>query len=580
MVSFAEPSRLALLLLPGVAAVAAVWRHRTRLRQQRALASPAVWERLMGGVPATGLLRMLLWCAAAAALAVALARPQWGVEPTQESVESRDLVVALDVSDSMRCPDVPPSRLAHSLQILHRALPALAGNRIGVVVFAGDAYPLIPLTTDLDAAAMFLETVEPGMVALPGSNIERAAAAALELLPEEGEARVVVLVTDGENLQGDPVAAAERLRRSGVGVLALVAGTEAGGPIPIPAEDGTVRYKRDRDGRPVVTHAQPEVLARLAETAGGELLHLAEATDRDLVELVAQLRTRELEARQRERRVERFPVLLAAAALLLVSGFLVSPWRRTAFAVLVMAALTVVPAAAQGPSTASAPQAPMAEPSAAHAQDPAQRVAWWQRWLPGGARRLAREGLSRWRKGDAEEAAGAFAGALELADGDPEREFDYGTALAAAGDLEGAVHHLDRAAADGVVGSAYNAGTAALAQGQAELAVERLRQALLANPGGPEVKRNYELALRLLEQQQQQQQQQQQDQEQQPPPEENEPQPTPTPDPVGDEQSGPPPTPTPDPSAGLYAALERAEEEAREALQSPTPQPGQVEKDW
>lgn len=583
MVSFGEPERMALLALPVAAGALAVWRHRVRLRQQRSLASPAVWARLMGGVPATGLLRMLLCCAAAAALVLALARPQWGVAPTEESVRTRDLVVAVDVSDSMRCPDLSPSRLGRSLQILRRALPALAGNRIGVVVFAGDAYPLIPLTTDLDAAAMFLETVEPGLVALPGSNIERAADAALELLPGEGEARVVVLVTDGESLQGDPAAAAERLRRAGVGMLALVAGTEAGGPIPMTGDDGAVRYKRDREGRPVVTHARPEVLAQLAEAAGGELLRLDEATERDLVAMVERLRTRELEAQQRERRVERFPVLLGVAAALLVGAFLASPWRRMAMAMTLVVGLQTAPLSAQGPAPANVPQSPMAAgASASDGSPPAPAPAWWQRWLPGGARRLAREGLARWRQGSPAEAAGEFAGALALDPEDPERAFDYGTALAAAGDLETAMAQLDRSSAGGVRGAAYNAGTAALAQGQAELAVEKLRQALLAEPDEPEVKRNYELALQLLEQQQQQQQEQENEQqdEQEPQPQEGGPEPTPTPEPPSDEPDGPPPTPTPDPNSGVYAALERAEQEAREAMQSPTPQPGQVEKDW
>jgi len=138
-VSFAEPSALYLLAAPLVAAVLAILRHRRRLTQQRRLASPGVWNRLMGGVPATGLLRMLAWCAAAALVALALARPQWGELPRQQSIRTRDLVVALDVSDSMLCPDLRPSRLGRSLQVIQRALPSFEGNRIGVVVFAGDA---------------------------------------------------------------------------------------------------------------------------------------------------------------------------------------------------------------------------------------------------------------------------------------------------------------------------------------------------------------------------------------------------------------------------------------------------------
>jgi Ca-activated chloride channel family protein len=151
VVSFAEPGRLALLALPAIAAALAVFRHRRRRLLQRRLASPGVWMRLLGGVPATGAARLILWSAAAAMIVLALARPQWGEQPNEESVRTRDLVVALDVSDSMRCEDVRPSRLARGIETLVRLLPQLEGNRLAVVVFSGEAYALLPLTTDLSA---------------------------------------------------------------------------------------------------------------------------------------------------------------------------------------------------------------------------------------------------------------------------------------------------------------------------------------------------------------------------------------------------------------------------------------------
>ena len=181
MVSFGEARMLGLLVLPAVVAAAVIVRHLTRLRLQRGLASPAVWDRVMGGVPATGLVRMLLWCGAAAMIVVALAQPQWGELPGEESVRTRDLVLALDVSASMLARDVPPSRMARSIEAAQRLLPLLEGNRVGVVVFAGEAYPLVPLTTDLDAVAAFLSGIHPGMVARPGSDLERAVSASLEL---------------------------------------------------------------------------------------------------------------------------------------------------------------------------------------------------------------------------------------------------------------------------------------------------------------------------------------------------------------------------------------------------------------
>ncbi len=585
MVSFAEPARLALLAAPAAAALLAYFRHRRRLRQQRRLASPGVWRRLLGGVPSTGWIRLLAWCGAAALMALAVARPQWGELPVEETIRTRDLVVALDVSDSMLCADLRPSRLARSIEALLRLLPELEGNRVAVVVFAGEAYALVPLTTDLGAVAVFLGGVQPGMVALPGSNLERAVESSLDLLPEEGEGRVLLLFTDGENLQGDVADATAALGEAGVGILGVVAGTEQGGPIPEIDEKGGVHYKRGADGQPVVTRAHPEVLQRIADSVESEVVSLG---DPDVVGEIAaaveRLRTREVETTRSVRRIERFPLFLAGAAVLLMMGFAVSPWRRVVTVALVLGLVVPTALAQEGVSPAGSAPSVHGPPATTEAADGAlPEASWWQRLIPGGSRRLARRGVGRWRAADVEGATAAFAGAKELDPEQPERLYDLGTVLAASGNLETAAPLLEAANEGGVRGAAYNSGTAALEGVQAEAAVSWLRRAMLEDPDDVEAKHNYELALRLREEQQQQQEQQQQDQkddqkdqEQQESPDRGEPTPTPTPS----ANQGMAPTPTPDPNQPLYAALERAEAEARESMRSPTPRAGKVEKDW
>lgn len=194
---------------------------------------------------------------------------------------------------------------------------------------------------------------------------------------------------------------------------------------------------------------------------------------------------------------------------------------------------------------------------------------------------MAREGVVRWRDGDIEDAARSFAGAATLDPDNPERLFDLGTALGAGGQLDAALPFLEQAHSAGVPGAAYNSGTSSLQQQQAEQAVRWLREAVRNDPDDLDAKRNYELALALLEQQQQQQdqqdqqdqQQEDQQQEQQQDEEDPDQQPAQAPD-------QPQPTPTPTNNEALFQALDRAEAEAREAMQSPTPQPGKVEKDW
>jgi Ca-activated chloride channel family protein len=587
VVSFAEPARLALLALPTLAVALALYRYRRRLLQQRRLASPGVWRRLMGGIPATGVARLITWCGAAVLLVLAIARPQWGELPAEETVRTRDLVVALDVSDSMLCEDLRPSRLTRSTEALIRLLPQLEGNRVAVVVFAGEAYALVPLTTDLSAVAVFLEGVGPGMVALPGSNLQSAADGALKLLPPEGEGRVLLLFTDGENLQGDVNMATTALSEAGVGLLGIVAGTERGGPIPERDERGAVHYKRDQNGQPVVTRAHPEVLAEIANMVDGEIVSLGDPeVVREIADAVARLRTREVEETRNVRKVERFPIFLVASAVLLVVGFALSPWRRlaTAAAVIVIALPAMVSAQDVSPAT-SAPrvEAPPATTDSPAAEGPLPRASWWQRLIPGGSRRLARRGAAEWREQDLERATASFAGAAELDPETPERLYDLGTALAAGGRLETATPLLDAADKGGVAGAAYNSGTAALVQSQPDAALEWLRRAMLADPDDLAAKHNYELALKMREQQQQQEQQQdqqdeQQDEQQQEQEQQEDGQQQPTPTPSQGQQAAP--TPTPNPNQPLFAALERAEAEAREALRSPTPKAGKVEKDW
>lgn len=591
MVTFGEPSYLWLLAAPAGLVLAVLLRHRLRLAQQRKLASPAVWNRLMGGAPSTGLVRMTVWCVAAASLSLAIARPQWGELPSEVSVRTRDLVLAIDVSDSMRCPDVRPDRLSWAMEIVNRVLPALEGNRVGVVVFAGEAYALIPLTIDLQAAASFLDGVSPGMVGLPGSNVESAVNAAVKLLPGEGEGRVVALLTDGENLQGDPEVAAKTLKEAGASLLGVVVGTERGGPIPVHDASGGVHYKRTQDGQPVVTRADPGMLHGMVEHVDGEVV-LADGPEpeRRLIEAVEGLRTREIETLTTPRRVERFPLFLGFGAAALAFGFALSPWRKTGG---VLALVMLIGGVSHAQQQAASPHQPApqafedTQTEAVAEQEPSLDVPWWQRFIPGGSRRLARQGANEWQREEVAESVQSFAGAATLAPEDPVRLYDLGTALAGAGAGEQALPMLDAAERGGVEGAAFNAGTAALTSGQAEAAVDALRRALLEDAGDPAVKRNYELALKLLEEQQQQQDQQQQendDQEQEQEQEQEqdqqqEPQPTPTPSPSGGEQQ-PPPTPTPDPNGGVYAALDRAEAEAREDMKTPTPQPGTVEKDW
>jgi tetratricopeptide (TPR) repeat protein len=273
--------------------------------------------------------------------------------------------------------------------------------------------------------------------------------------------------------------------------------------------------------------------------------------------------------------VERFPIFLALAALALITGFALKPWRRLATACILIALVSPGVGLAQGGPDAPSDESMSPDESTA---EPLPAPPWWQRLIPGGSRRLARSGAANFEDGDLEKAVRDFAAAAALDPNTPDRLFDLGTALAASGQVEPADMLLQRAHEAGVDGAAYNGGTASLSIGQAQRAVEMLREALLATPDDPDVKRNYELALRQLEEQQQQQQQQQDQQQQEQEQQQDQPETSPTPSPSPGQQ---PPAPTPTPqNEPLYSALDRAEAEARESMKSPTPRSTNVEKDW
>ena len=211
--------------------------------------------------------------------------------------------------------------------------------------------------------------------------------------------------------------------------------------------------------------------------------------------------------------------------------------------------------------------APPTQPAKAHRS---VRAPWWQRWLPGGSRRLARSGLAAWKRHKLDKATAAFAEAASLDPKNPARLYDLGTALAARGDIAHAAPFLAQAARAGLKGSEYNLGTAALEHHRAKAAVRFLRAALLKRPDDPKVKRNYELALKMLQKRQQKKKINR-----------------PKPKKQGSKKQ---PKRRPQPQAGqrhtrapvnpVFGALERAEEQARKEMRRPTPKPVTVEKDW
>lgn len=206
-----------------------------------------------------------------ALLAVALARPQTGAHPVEVKRAGVDVMVALDTSYSMAAEDIAPNRLTMAKKEIERLSRALEGNRLGLVAFAGDSSVECPLTMDADTFRLFLGSVTYNASAIGGTDIAgalRKASAALQ--NSEATSRIVVLITDGEDHEGDPLAAAKAVAAGGAKLYAVGIGGAQAVPIPLRGPRGELLgYKKDRAGNNVFTRLNDTVLREMASAGGG-----------------------------------------------------------------------------------------------------------------------------------------------------------------------------------------------------------------------------------------------------------------------------------------------------------------------
>jgi Ca-activated chloride channel family protein len=330
-VSFDHPTLLWLAgVLPAIVAMGLLLWIRRRRRAARVLGSAPLLERLgAGDLARFPVARAPLLLLAAASLGVAAAGPRWGLESVEEQTSAADLVLALDVSKSMLARDIAPNRLERERVLARRVLRELAGDRIGLVAFAGRAYVLSPMTVDHGALQLYLDALDPEIVSQGGSSLAAAVRQATDLArgPQDAGRGAVLLVTDGEALEEREAVleAAERASRVGITVHTVGVGTEDGAPIPETGEGERLEsYKRGPDGEVVISALDEDLLRQVAERTGGRYIRLGEggATDAILATLQRLERT-EGDSQNRVRRRERYAwFVLLALILLLADGAL------------------------------------------------------------------------------------------------------------------------------------------------------------------------------------------------------------------------------------------------------------------
>lgn len=217
------------------------------------------------------LVKFILWRVALSLLGLALLGPK--IASKVESTETRgiDLMVALDVSNSMLAEDLEPSRMEHAKRIVQRFIGELQGDRIGIVIFAGDAYVQLPLTSDVSSAKVFLDAISPGIVPTQGTAIGAALDLCMESFdPESDAGRMILLITDGENHEDDAIEAAERAGEEGVKICAIGAGLPEGAPIPrYNNREQRIGFRTDAQGNTIVTALNENLLIDIVKAGEG-----------------------------------------------------------------------------------------------------------------------------------------------------------------------------------------------------------------------------------------------------------------------------------------------------------------------
>ena len=486
--TFGAPQWLWLLGILPLVAGAFAWSHRRGRALLAKIVAPRLREQLAGSVsPFRRAARAVLLLGAFAFAILALAQPRLGFIERETKQKGRDVIVAVDTSRSMLATDFSPTRLARAKLFTQDLVRLLGGDRVGLVAFAGSAFLQAPLTLDQNAIINSLGELDTTVIPKGGTNIAAAIATAREAFGKaEGNTRALVILTDGEELAADGIAAAKQAEAEGIRIFTVGIGSPEGSLIPIRTEDGRPDFVRDEAGNPVTSKLDGARLSEIAAATGGFYLPIGPEAAREVfqkgIEPIELAETGVFSARQP---IERFQWPLAAATLCLALSLLPGDRRRRSAKAAAALLLALSPSA------------------------------------------QAQSGLDDYGKGDFQKAGAEFQKQLQSRPGSRELQFNAGAAAYKSGDFEAAVKNFTDALLSEDKGlrakSSYNLANSLVRKGEAaqdpeakktnwKNAIEHYGETLEIEPGNKNAEENRDLVKKLLEELEKQQQQQQQDQ--------------------------------------------------------------------
>lgn len=328
MIIFASYKFLWLLLLVPLIPVGYAVAMALRKRRIRRFGDPRMVAQLMPHYSrAKGWVRIVLFTLAFFFFVIGLARPQIGAKLSERQTKGAEIMICLDVSNSMLAQDYTPCRLDRAKLAISSLVDKLHDDRIGLIIFAGSSFVQLPVTTDYVSAKMFLSSIDAGSVPVQGTAIGDAIRTAMKSFSAQSEkSRVIILISDGENHEDDAVAAAREAAQAGIRIYTVGVGSSAGQPIPIDGE-----LLRDKDGNIVVTHLDEKTLRQIAEAGGGAYIQ-AGNEEFGLNPIINDIRAMEGEIFSSvvfEEYDEQYMYFFALALILLVVEMLVGERRNT-----------------------------------------------------------------------------------------------------------------------------------------------------------------------------------------------------------------------------------------------------------
>ena len=333
MFRFANPDILyLLLLLPLIVALYLYSNHRRR-QNIRKYGDPSLLKELMPTISKYRPdVKFWLMFSALALIVVMLARPQFGSKMETVKRSGVETVIALDISNSMLAEDVTPSRLEKAKKLISRLIDTFNNDKVGLNVFAGEAFTQLPITSDYISAKMFLESINPSLISTQGTDIGAAIRLAMKsFTPNDGVGRAIIVITDGENHEGGAIEAAQEAAEKNMQIFILGIGSPEGSPIPV--ERGSNDFRRDSKGDIIVTKLNEQMCQEIAKAGNGVYIRVdnSNSAEKVLNEEIAKLAKSDVESQIFTEFDEQFQALAWLILILLIIEMLILERKNPLF---------------------------------------------------------------------------------------------------------------------------------------------------------------------------------------------------------------------------------------------------------